>query len=242
MQENQDEAIRAKAVAHAKSIRRAFAKEEISPFPTENSPVTLLMAGSPGAGKTEVALEMLEQIGEAVHIDTDKYRSQFEDYNGQNAHLFQGAASILAEKVIDEALKKKVSFILDGTLSNYDKAKDNIKRFLGKDRKVIIFYIYQDPIVAWDFVLAREKKEGRRILSNIFIEQYFDARAVVDKLKSEFKEQIQLEIIIKTITNKANKKTTKRYIRNARSIEMYIPESYNRDQLKELINEDSQNG
>ena len=182
------------AIAHARKTKKPFAKLETRKdiFAVENAPITILMAGSPGAGKTETAQEMLDQIGQAIHIDPDRYRDHFPDYNGENAYLFQGATSILVEKVIDLALKNKQSFILDGTLTKYAIAKQNIQRALNKNRKVIILYVYQDPIISWNFVKAREKTEGRRIHAETFVEQYFAARNVVNKLKSEFKSQIQL--------------------------------------------------
>ena len=71
--------------------------------------------------------------------------------------------SILVEKINDLALKQKQSFILDGTLSNFDKAKTNIEPSLKKRRPIQILYVYQKPQLAWDFVQKREKVEGRRI-------------------------------------------------------------------------------
>lgn len=196
------------------------------------------MAGSPGAGKTETAQEMLSTIGKAIHIDPDRYRSHFADYTGGNAYLFQAATSILVEKVVDLALKNKQSFILDGTLTNYEIAKSNIQRALGRDRKVIILYVYQNPITAWEFVKAREEIEGRRIHSEVFIKQYFEARTVVNALKEEFKSQIQLEILIKNTASGVNRKSMHKYINGAASIDSHIPEQYTYQQLRELITED----
>ncbi|MGU9958140.1 MAG: zeta toxin family protein [Arenicellales bacterium WSBS_2016_MAG_OTU3] len=52
-----------------------------------------------------------------------------------------------------------------------------------KGRTVQILYVYQEPILAWNFVQSREAVEGRRILPEHFIKQYFAARDVVNKLK-----------------------------------------------------------
>lgn len=231
------------AIAYARKTKKSFAKLETSKenFASEKAPITILMAGSPGAGKTETAQEILCLIGKAIHIDPDRYREHFEDYTGRNAYLFQGATSILVEKVVDYALKNRQSFILDGTLTKYEIARQNILRALGKERKVIILYVYQDPVVAWDFVKAREKIEGRRIHLETFVKQYFEARNVVNQLKAEFKSQIQLEILIKNVASGASKKPMYSYINGATSIDSHIPEQYTCDQLKELITKEYRN-
>ncbi len=66
----------------------------------------------------------------------------FEDYTGSNAYLFQPAVSILVAAIHDFSLKKKQSFILDGTLSNFDIADENISRSLKRKRHVQILYVY----------------------------------------------------------------------------------------------------
>jgi adenylate kinase family enzyme len=227
------------AITHARKTKKPFARAETSKdiFSSEKNPITILMAGSPGAGKTETAQEILNIIGKAIHVDPDRYRDHFKDYIGDNAYLFQAATSILVEKVVDFALKNRQSFILDGTLTKYEIARQNIQRALGRDRKVIILYVYQDPIVAWHFVKAREKVEGRRIQLNTFVAQYFEARAVVNKLKAEFNNLIQLEILIKNTASDPSKKSMHSYINGASSIDPHIPEQYTCDQLRELIEE-----
>jgi hypothetical protein len=66
-------------------------------------------------------------------------------------------------------LKQRQSFLLDGTLASYEVAQGNIERALGKGRLVQILYVYQEPLLAWTFVQAREACEGRRILRKDFI-------------------------------------------------------------------------
>ncbi len=52
-----------------------------------------------------------------------------------------------------------------------------------RGRTVQILYVYQEPILAWNFVQRREAVEGRGILPEHFIKQYFAARDVVNTLK-----------------------------------------------------------
>lgn len=159
------------------------------------------MAGSPGAGKTEASIELIEKLGTPViRIDPDELRNECPGYSGANAYLFQPAVSILVEKIHDQALEQSQSFVLDGTLSHYDRALRNIKRPIGRGRTVQILYVYQEPRLAWEFVQAREAAEGRRIPTEQFIEQYCAARDVVNRLKAELGKAVAARFLHIVIT------------------------------------------
>jgi predicted kinase len=87
------------------------------------------MAGSPSAGKTEVALGLAENYDNHVVIDADYFRMQFPDYNGKNSDLFQKASSWLVEQALKFVLEKGYSFILDATFAILS-AEKNILRAL----------------------------------------------------------------------------------------------------------------
>lgn len=124
----------------------------------DQEPVSVFMAGSPGAGKTEASksllskLENVEKGRKILRIDPDELRMEFEDYSGNNSWVFQPAVSILVDKIHDFALEQRQSFILDGTLSSYGKAEENIDRSLRRNRRVQILYVYLTPEQAWEFV------------------------------------------------------------------------------------------
>lgn len=188
------------------------------------------MSGSPGAGKTEAALSLIESFGSVVLIDPDTFREFFDDYDGSNAWLFQGAVSILVEKVLDLAFKRNLSFLLDGTLTNEAKARSNIQRCLSKGRFVQIIYVYQNPMLAWNFVQAREVTEGRRIRPENFIDQYFEARNVVNCLKAEFGSEIRVDLLVKNMDN-----SKRSYRMNVDSIDQHIPEKHSRADLTQKL-------
>lgn len=171
----QQERIQRNALDFARKNKTAIAKRITDPhtYTPEEDPVSVFMAGSPGAGKTEASIELLQTLDDdgnhILRIDADELRDEFPDYGGANSWLFQPAVSVLVDKIHDIALKQKQSFILDGTLANYDKAKDNIKRSLKKGRLVQILYVYQDPGLAWQFVQDREALEGRGIRPADFV-------------------------------------------------------------------------
>jgi predicted ABC-type ATPase len=188
--------IRDDALSYARKHKKAIARRLTDPsiYPPVEEPVSVFMAGSPGAGKTEVSLELIDMFSDdgidVLRIDPDELRYEFEEYQGGNSWLFQPAVSILVEKIHDIALKQRQNFILDGTLSQYRKSRQNIDRSLKYGRTVQILYVYQQPQLAWEFVQAREKQEGRKIRPETFLEQYFAAREVVNRLKAELGRQI----------------------------------------------------
>lgn len=74
-------------------MKKTIAKNMIDHLPEEEeeeeeeSAVSVFMAGSPDAGKTETARSMISQFKkehgvEVVHIENDELRKEFEDYNG----------------------------------------------------------------------------------------------------------------------------------------------------------------
>ena len=224
------------AILFARKHKKAIAKRltDTSRFTPEDKPVSVFMAGSPGAGKTEASIELLaitEEIGsEILRIDPDELRFEFPNYTGDNSWLFQGAVSILVERIHDLALKQKQSFLLDGTLSVYDKAEKNIGRSLAKNRDVQIIYVYQEPMLAWEFVMSREAVEGRLIRPETFLEQYFAARKVVNRLKIKFGSKLKVDLLLKNTDN-----THRLYKAGVDQIDNHIPEKYTADQLEKLL-------
>lgn len=220
---------------YAKANRAAIARRLTDPkkYPGETSPVSVFMAGSPGAGKTEASIELLKKFeGDTpiLRIDPDELRTEFSAYAGANAYLFQRAVTVLVERIHDLALKQCQSFILDGTLSNFNVAVKNIERSLKRGRAVQILYIYQEPSSAWKFVQAREKEEGRRIRPEHFVTQYFAARDVVTNLKVKFRQDIKIDLLLKNIDG-----TDRKYFANVDQIESHVPEKYTLDDVKKLV-------
>lgn len=224
--------IKAAALEFARKNKKRIAKEvaDTLTYPKEANPVSVFMAGSPGAGKTEIAKALIQELAnngdKVLRIDADELRERFENYTGTNSHLFQAATSVLVEKLHDIALIRKQSFILDGTLTNYAKAKHNIIRSLGKKRPVAILYVYQEPKQAWEFVQAREAIEGRRIRPKTFVDQYFAAREAVNALKQEFGDSINVDLMIKDIDG-----TNRGYKANVDAIDNHLPEKYDREAI-----------
>ena len=232
--DDNEQAIVDRALAFARSERTSIAKSITckETYPPDKNPVVVFMSGSPGAGKTEASKAFLERIEatNVLRIDPDELRTHFDDYRGDNSYLFQSGVSLIIERVLDRAFKNSQSFILDGTLSSLDVARKNVSRALRKGCEVLILFVYQPPDQAWEFVQAREREEGRRILPEIFIEQFLGSQFVVNELKKEFGGQIRVDLLIK-----ANKGELQFYRDNISAVEHHLPKKYTRNELLLLI-------
>jgi UDP-N-acetylglucosamine kinase len=123
-------------------------------------------------------------------------------------------------------LSKKQNAILDGTFADYEKGKSNIKRSIGKNRKVGILYIYQDPVLAWKLTKAREEKEGRCVPRKVFINAFFMAKDNVNKIKEEFGANVKISLIEKDYS----KNTEKPHL-NIDNIDNYLKINYTKESL-----------
>jgi len=228
--------LKEEVIAYARKNKKKIARRltDTAHYVPEKSPVSVFMAGSPGAGKTEASIGLLESMKGSdvgiLRIDPDELRSELPGYTGTNSWLFQGGVSILVEKMIDLALKQRQSFLLDGTLAKYDVTRRNIERSLAKERFVQILYVYQEPLLAWRFVQAREVREQRRIPPESFVDQYFAAREVVNCLKCEYAERVSVDLLLK------NRDGTRRFYKaNVDRIDNHIPEKYTRADLERML-------
>ncbi len=232
----EEQKIKDEADSFANNYKKEIAVEVTNTniFLPELNPVSVFMAGSPGAGKTESSKNLIKKFskngGQILRIDPDELRDRIPGYTGKNSYLFQRAVSILVSKIHDLALKNHQSFVFDGTFSRVNIARENIQRSIHKGRFVQIFYVYQDPIQAWNFVQKRELLEGRRIGKEHFINHYFAARDSVNCLKKEFGDKIQVDLLVKNIDG-----SDQIYKENIDIIDNYVLEKYTIETLNTVI-------
>lgn len=206
---------------------------DLNNFPGVSNPFTIFMAGCPGAGKTEYSKSFIESYDpdtKIVRIDADEIRDIIPGYAGGNAYKFQGAAALGVEKLFDYIQNHKQNAILDGTFSDFNIGLSNIERALNRNRKVGIFYLYQDPVIAWEFTKKRETVEGRHVSKDIFIKSFFLAKENVNRVKSILKDKIELNLVEKNYTNELAK--TRFKINN---VDSYLKKLYNKEALEELL-------
>jgi UDP-N-acetylglucosamine kinase len=228
-----DQKLSEDAEAYIKEHKRELVDRFANPekYHSVDHPISLFMAGSPGAGKTEISKRLIEQFAdsEPVRIDADDIREIFPNYTGDNSHIFQRACTTGVNKLFDYVLEHNLNVILDGTFA-YERAMENIERSLKRDRHVIIYYLFQDPAAAWKFTKIREETEGRRVSEEVFIRSFLRARENVNEAKAHFGEKIELNMIIKDFT-----KNIEKVFSNIKSIDKYLPKVYAIKELEEIL-------
>jgi UDP-N-acetylglucosamine kinase len=235
-----DEEVRQSAIEFAKKHKNRIAKKLTNPakYRPEKRPLSVFMAGSPGAGKTEFSknlIEILEKERErrVVRIDSDDVRPSLPGYTGNNSYLFQYATTLIVEKMHDLVLSKNQTFVFDGTFANYEKARDNIRRSLQKKRLVLIFYVYQKPEIAWKFTDAREKAEGRNIPKEAFINQFLGAKETVKQIRREFRSEVIVILVKKNFETNAVEYTQE--IKVNGDVDEFIQGVYTKEKLEEIL-------
>ena len=226
-----------RAIKFAKANRTEIANEltDKKIYIPEKNPVSVFMAGSPGAGKTEVSKSIVSEIegsgGKVIRLDPDDLREQFVEYNGSNSFLFQRAVSAIVERTLDKAFSQNQSFLLDGTFSKMKIAEKNIERSLRKGRSVLIIFVYQKPELAWEFVKAREVIEGRKILPEHFIEQYFGCQTVIASLKEKYGNGIRVDLVLKDNDGKMQDCKV-----NITALKPYLKSTYTECEVRNIVN------
>ena len=218
------------AVAFIKSNKseliRKFANPEVCR--PVSSPVSLFMAGSPGAGKTEVSKNLVKKFRDVpVRIDADEIRAICPGYTGTNAHIFQDAANKGVNILFDYALHKHLNLILDATFA-YTDAQGNIQRSIDRNRIVQIWFVYQDPLKAWEVTKAREVKEARHVSKEVFIETFFRAKKNVSRAKEMFGSVIELNLLIKDYDGIENS----HFNISEGELDRYLKDGYTENDLK----------
>lgn len=220
--------------SHQKEIVHKFAcKDE---YPPVLIPSSYFMAGSPGAGKTEWSKSFIKTLIEkepdrkVVRIDPDEIRESIEGYIPEKAALFQRATGLGVQKVMDQVLHNNQDFLLDGTFSHYELSHKNIDRSLQKNRKVGVLYIYQDPLVAWNFTKIRSVIERRIIPKDAFITGFFNAKENVNKVKEVFGKKVQVWLVIKNGLQEVDKVHF-----NIDRIDNYLKMDYNAQTLAQEL-------
>lgn len=191
----------------ARKKKKSIAKEFIrrTDFEPSQEPTGIFTAGLPGAGKTEFTKELLKDIANnPVRIDMDEIATLIEGYKPKIANKFRAGATIILERIYDEVVKNKLDFVFDGTFA-HGKAIPNLRRALEHGYKVKIYYIHQDPIVAWKFTKDRELVEHRAIERQGFIDTYKNLQANLRDLCENYKD-VTISLIIKDSDNKVGER------------------------------------
>lgn len=190
--------------AWARKNKNGFANKFVTAAKVEphNEPAAFFMAGLPGAGKTEFTKNIINDLRlRVVRIDMDEIATHIDNYDPRHADAFREAATDMLNAVFDRTTHRKVDFIMDGTFRSRS-AISNIERALDKGYTIKIFYIHQEPDIAWSFTQAREKVEKRAINREGFISAYFDIHENIRQLSRGGREGVTIDFVVKDAQNK----------------------------------------
>jgi len=103
-----------------------------------------------------------------------------------------------------------------------------VQRVIDHDYIVMIYYVYQDPIIAWNYTKIREQAEGRLVPVETFINAYYAARKNVIQAKERFGQQVKVNIFIKDFNNNIAE-----YLSDVDNLTLVVPPLYERVKLEE---------
>ena len=210
-------------------VERIVAETGVEP---DAEPAGIFMAGLPGAGKTELSRNIIIDSGvDFLRIDMDQIAEMLPGYKPENADEFRKPATQILSELFGYALKHNLNFVMDGTFGS-KQAMLNIERSLNHGFGVKIIYAYQDPKLAWEFTLAREKVEHRAIKFDGFVEAYYKTIYNIKEVGREFGGKITIDIAFKNPDNKVGK-----WLRDvdATKIDELLKIEYNKDKLIKYI-------
>lgn len=195
-------------------------------------PIAIFMAGLPGAGKTELSYGLMKQVSPApIRIDMDELATMVEGYTPERADEFRAAATRLLNTLFDKVIKKRLDFIMDGTFGS-PKALQNVERVLKRGYMIKVACACQDPKLAWNFTLAREKVEHRAISKKGFLEAYYKTINNLKGLTEKYDEEVSVDIFMKNADNTVGRRLVNV---DKTKIDEIMKVIYNKDKLKEYI-------
>lgn len=214
--------------SHKSELITHFA--DLGTYLPDDKPISIFMAGSPGAGKTEFSKRLIEKFsGKPVRIDADEIREWIPDHKSSDASVYQTACTTGVNKLYDYVIKHGQNVILDGTFA-YVKAFDNVQRSIKYGRKTIIYFLYQDPVISWKFTKDRELLEHRNVPLDVFTNAYLESQTNVERVKSHFGKDVELNMVVKDY-----EKDLEKLHLNVSGIENYLPKRYNKAELEQLL-------
>ncbi len=104
---------------------------------------------------------------------------------------------------------------------------------LADNRIVEIYYLYQEPEIAWNFVKQREAKQGRLVPKSVFVKDYAASIENVCKAKKVYGDQVTIYYA------KNNYQKKLEYVKiDIGLVTDFIPHVYNSNELESMIIDD----
>lgn len=155
---------------HDKIVADAF--KGAKPVADGETPHVLLTMGGPGSGKS-TGMKGQTQIGTptgAVHVDPDAIKSQLPEYQSMVAAGNKDAArnahdesSYLADRIRDEAVRRGLHAVIDGTGKNLENMTKLMRSLQDKGYHIALMYADLPMEEGLKRVAARAERTGRYV-------------------------------------------------------------------------------
>ena len=213
----------AEITAWVKANKKSLVDKIIGAAEPQAQPIAVIMAGIPGAGKTEFLSHITPGVDGMVVIDLDVIVAKMPNYRPEEYYKYRKAANIIIPSVLTKVLKNKINFALDGTFS-HTKGAENIERALNHGYEVNLFFVGQEPELAWEITRARRLLTGRPIERAGFIKACHNVVPNVRDAIEKFRDNSNffVSIIKKDNLNKYD------YLDDHTRVDNYLKEVYNR--------------
>lgn len=213
-------------------IARLFIdKSGASPVSKNSNPVAVVMAGLPGAGKTEyldsIADELIDNNGEPfVRIDLDEIVSVYPNYTPKDYYKFRSQGNIVLARTVDEARHGRYNMLIDGTFSGMSGASvDTVTHLLNDGYIIQLIYMFDDAETAWSYTVKRELETGRAITRSGFVQAAKNLTINIRKVLEKY--QGNKNFSIRVIQQKALRDNDYNVITEKDDIDKICAQDYN---------------
>lgn len=217
-------------------IRASSANPVIPPKP----PLAVVMAGIPGAGKTEF-LDTFDELvikkrdfETLVRIDLDQIVTIYPKYTPQSYEKFRSQGNYALARCIDVAKAGRYNMMIDGTFAGPSGSSiNNITRLLDAGYLVSMFYLYDDAKTAWEYTKSREAETRRGIDREGFLRACKNVSANLREALEKFGSNKNFTLYV-VVQKKLRDKDYKIYGDRER-IDKIIDKGYNIDTLRKTL-------
>lgn len=205
-----------------------------------DEPLAIIMAGLPGAGKTEF-LDTLHELltqnnhpNSFVRIDLDQIVTIYPEYSPQSYEKFRSQGNYALARCIDVGMRGNYNMMIDGTFGgNSDSSINNLERLLNSGYKINMFFIYDDPETSWQYTDLREIETKRGISKEGFIRSCQNVPKNLKTAVEKFSNNDKFRLYI--VAQKRLRDKNYSVITDINRIDKIINEGYNIDNLRKIL-------
>lgn len=211
-----------------------------SPVDPPKTPIAIIMAGVPGAGKTEFLDTFDELFKEEnyfnpfVRIDLDQIVTIYPRYTPQSYEKFRSHGNYALARCIDVAKAGRYNMMIDGTFAGSSGSSiRNVERLLESGYSVVMFYLYDKAYTAWEYTKKRELETKRGIDKIGFINACKNVPLNLQKALDQFKNKKQFAFFV--VVQKELRDKNYQIYDDKKLIDKILNEGYNIDELEQKL-------